>query len=248
MRKIHEVSKLTGVSVRALHHYDRIGLLPATQVTEKGYRLYDDAALERLQHILLFKELQFSLKEIKEILDSPDFDREKALTQQIRLLELKREHLDNLLILARGIKETGVKDMDFSAFDTKKMDEYARQAKASWGTTPEYQEFEQRSKGRSREEEQSLGVRFMSVFAEIGKIRDGSPEDPQAKALAKKIQDFITENYYTCSDEILLALGEAYAGGGPMTENIDRAGGEGTGAFACRAIRAYVASKKAREA
>ena len=245
MMKIHEVSRLTGVSVRALHHYDRIGLLPATEVTEKGYRLYDDTALERLQHILLFKELQFSLKEIRAILDSPDFDREKALAQQIRLLKLKREHLDNLLELAQGIRTMGVKALDFNAFDTKKMDEYAAEAKASWGTTPEYKEFEKKSKGRSREEEQNLNVRFMAIFAELGQIRDQSPDDPRAIALAKKIQDFITDNFYTCSDEILLSLSQAYACGGSMTENIDKAGGKGTGEFAREAIKAYLDAKQA---
>ena len=71
MRSVHEVSKLSGVSIRALHHYDAIGLLPATEVTRAGYRLYDDAALERLQTILLFRELEFPLKEIKKILDKP---------------------------------------------------------------------------------------------------------------------------------------------------------------------------------
>ena len=85
-----EVSKISGVSIRALQHYDNIGLLPATEVTRAGYRLYDDTALERLQYILLFKELEFSLKEIKEILDSADFDRNRALEQQIRLLELRK--------------------------------------------------------------------------------------------------------------------------------------------------------------
>jgi len=108
MMKIHEVSNLTGVSIRSLRHYDEIGLLPATEVTEKGYQLYDDTALERLQHILLFKELQFSLKEIRGLLNDPGFDRDKALTQQITLLELKRKHLDNLLDLARGIQKIGV--------------------------------------------------------------------------------------------------------------------------------------------
>ena len=103
MRTVHEVSRLTGVSVRALHHYDRIGLLHPAKVTEAGYRLYDDAALERLQYILLFKELQFSLKEIKGILDSPDFDRGRALEQQITLLEMRKEHLENLIDFARGI-------------------------------------------------------------------------------------------------------------------------------------------------
>ena len=74
MKTVNEVSKLTGVSVRTLHHYDEIGLLKPTSTTEAGYRLYDDTALERLQHILLFRELQFPLKDIKAILDSPDFD------------------------------------------------------------------------------------------------------------------------------------------------------------------------------
>ena len=87
MKTVNEVSKLTGVSVRTLHHYDAIGLLKPTQVTAAGYRLYDDTALARLQTILLFRELQFPLKEIKSILDSPDFDREQALQQQIGLLE-----------------------------------------------------------------------------------------------------------------------------------------------------------------
>ena len=112
MKTVHEVGQLTGVSVRTLHHYDDIGLLKPTEVTEAGYRLYDDTALERLQHILLFRELQFPLKDIKEILDSPDFDRNRALEQQIELLTLKKEHLENLIIFARGIKCIGVRYMD----------------------------------------------------------------------------------------------------------------------------------------
>ena len=135
MMTVHEVSQISGVSIRALHHYDKIGLLPATEVTDAGYRMYDDTALERLQQILLFKELQFTLKEIKAILDSPDFDRGRVLEQQIQLLELRKEHLQNLIDLARGIKMIGVKHMSFEAFDTRKLDEYARQAKASWGQT-----------------------------------------------------------------------------------------------------------------
>ena len=93
MKTVNEVSKLTGISVRTLHHYDEIGLLKPTSITDAGYRLYDDIALERLQHILLFRELQFPLKDIKKILDSSDFDRNKALEQQIELLTMKKEHL-----------------------------------------------------------------------------------------------------------------------------------------------------------
>jgi len=243
MMTVHEVSRITGVSIRALHHYDRIGLLPATEVTGKGYRLYDDTALERLSHILLFKELQFSLKDIKEIMDSPGFDRTRALEQQIELLKLRREHIDNLIDLASGIKRTGVKHMDFTAFDTRKIDEYARQAKETWGATPEYHEFEEKSKGRSKEEEKNIGILFMQIFARIGEMKGESPESPEAQALVKEIQKFITEHYYTCSDEILASLGKAYGGGGSMNKNIDKAGGEGTGAFTSKAIEFYVKHK-----
>ena len=89
MMTVNEVSKLTGVSIRTLQYYDTIGLLPPTEYTEAGYRLYDDTAMERLQQILLFRELEFPLKEIRRIIDSPDFNRNKALEQQMKLLTMK---------------------------------------------------------------------------------------------------------------------------------------------------------------
>lgn len=246
MMTVNEVSKLSGVSIRSLHHYDKIGLLPATEVTAAGYRLYDDKALERLQMILLFKELQFPLKEITTILDNPEFDRSKALEQQIKLLELRKEHLENLIDLARGIKMIGVQKMSkmsFDAFYTRKIDEYAAQAKASWGTTDAYKEFEKKSAGRSREEEQVLGVQMMEIFAGFGKIRNKKPESEEAQALVEKLQNYITEHYYTCTDEILESLGQMYAGGGDMTSNIDKYAGESTAVFANEAIEAYILTK-----
>ena len=146
MRTISEVSRLSGVSRRTLQYYDEIGLLKPTKVTEAGYRLYDDEALAMLQQILLYRELQFPLKEISRILHSSDYDRNRALEQQIHLLTLKKEHLENLILYAKGFYGTGVKYVNFAAFDTRKMDEYARQAKESWGNTPQYREFEQKQK------------------------------------------------------------------------------------------------------
>ena len=133
MRTVKEVSKLTGVSVRTLHHYDAIGLLKPTEVTKAGYRLYDDTALGRLQNILLFRELRFPLKEIKAILDSPDFDPSEALAQQIRLLELQYKHLGELISFAREIQEKGVRKMDFHVFDKSEIEEYKAEAKEKWG-------------------------------------------------------------------------------------------------------------------
>ena len=240
MMTVHEVSKLTGVSVRALHHYDQLGLLKPAAVTEAGYRLYDEDSLVRLQSILLFRELQFPLKDIGAILDSPTFDRNRALDQQIRLLELKKEHLENLIDLAKGIQGVGVKPLtDFRAFDTKKIDEYAREAKASWGQTKEWKEYEQKSRGRTREDNAALAQGLMDIFREFGTVRNGDPASPEAQALVQKLQSYITEHYYTCSNEILQSLSKMYGGGGSMTENIDKVGGPGTGEFAERAIAAH---------
>lgn len=242
MKTVHEVSKLAGISVRTLHHYDAIGLLSPTKTTEAGYRLYDDDALERLQCILIFKELEFPLNDIKQILDSPNFERNKALEQQIKLLTMKKEHLENLIDLARGIQAIGVKKlMDFEAFDTKKIDEYAKQAKESYGTTPAYKEFEEKSKGRSKEQEKAIGIGMMNLFADFGKLLSLAPSDDIVQAKVAELRAYITEHFYNCTPEILSGLGEMYVGGGSMTENINNYAGEGTAELAAEAIRIYCA-------
>ena len=239
MRTVNEVSKLTGVSIRTLQYYDKIGLLKPTEYTESGYRLYDDTALETLQQILLFRELEFPLKEIREILSDPDFDRNQALEQQISLLTMKKERLQNLIDLARGIQLEGVKKMDFSAFDTQKIDEYTKQAKEKWGKTAEYKEFEEKAKNRNKEEERAVMEQFMQLFVDFGNMRDAGPESDGAQEQVKRLQDYITEHFYNCSKEILGSLGQMYAGGGEFTANIDRVGGEGTAKFTAEAIRVY---------
>ncbi|MBR3701058.1 MAG: MerR family transcriptional regulator [Clostridiales bacterium] len=239
MMTVNEVSKLAGVSIRTLQYYDKIGLLHPTGHTDAGYRLYDDTDLERLQHILLFRELEFSLKDIASIINSPDFDRSKALEQQIEMLKLKREHIDNLMNFAIGIKLLGVKHMDFKAFDRSKLDEYSRQAKDMYKESPEYKEMEEKSKNRTKEEEGILADRFMLLFKEAGTLKDTDPASPEAQDLVKRIQDFITENLYTCSKKILSGLGKMYSGGGDFTKNIDEYGGEGTAEFIDKAIQIY---------
>lgn len=239
MMTVHEVSKLTGVSIRALQYYDKIGLLKPTGYTQSGYRLYDDTALETLQQILLFRELEFPLKEIKEIISSADFDKEKALEQQITLLTMKKEYLEKLIRLAREIRYKGENKMDFSAFDTSKIEEYARRAKEQWGNTAEYKESEKKAKGRTKEEEKDMMVQFMQIFTEFGAIKDQAADGTEAQSQVKKLQDYITEHFYQCSDKILSGLGQMYAANGEFKENIDRAGGEGTAVFVSDAIRCF---------
>lgn len=241
MRTVNDVSRLTGVSIRALQYYDRIGLLKPAEYTASGYRLYDDTSLERLQQILLFRELEFSLQEIKKILDAPGFDKNKALDRQIELLGLKKDHLEKLIRFARGIKEQGVNNMDFKAFDTTEIDEYSRRAREEWGQTAAYREYEEKAKDRTKKEEKDLGDGLMRIFAELGQVKDLDPAGEKPQALIGKLQEYISGNYYSCTKEILNSLGKMYAAGGEFTENIDRAGGSGTAEFVNKAIGIYCA-------
>lgn len=243
MRTVNEVSKLTGVSIRTLQYYDTIGLLKPVGYTESGYRLYDDTSLERLQQILLFRELEFPLKEIKKILDAPNFDRNKALEQQIELLTMKKEHLENLITFALGIKGIGVKYMDFTAFDTKKIDEYCERAKEQWGQTAEYKEFEEKTKNWTDDEQTNVMNDFMQIFAQFGRMKEMNPSDDKVQLCVKKLQNFISEHFYQCSDKVLSGLGKMYDGGGEITVNIDAIGGAGTAHFTSEAIEIFCAQK-----
>ena len=239
MKTVKEIATITHVSVRTLHHYDAIGLLKPTQITEAGYRLYDDEALERLYLILLFRELEFPLNEIREILDAPDFDRNRVLEQQVELLKAKVDHLQTRIHLANGIKLLGVKNLKFKNWDPKKIDEYSAQAENLYGKTDAWQEYKKKSEGRSKAQESALGDGLMDLFAQLGTMKALSPENTEVQSWVKQLQSYITEHFYNCTPQILAGLGEMYAGGGSMTENIDAAGGPGTGEFARDAIRIY---------
>ena len=158
MMTVNEVSKITGVSIRALQYYDTIGLLKPVEYTASGYRLYDDTSLERLQQILLFRELEFPLKEIKGIIDAPNFDRNKALEQQIELLTMKKEHLENLINLARGIKGIGTnavqpEETAEGSNDSEKVQAEEAQPAESEQPVEEQQEKEEKVEEASAEEQ-----------------------------------------------------------------------------------------------
>lgn len=241
MMTIGEVSRIAHLSVRTLRHYDRIGLLRPCAATEAGYRLYDEDALKRLHTILLFRELEFPLADIRRILDTPGFDPMQALETQITLLTMRREHLDNLILLARGLKMKGLNNMsmNFDAFDTRKLDDYAAQAKAAWGDTPAYREFEQKHAGRTAEEDAGLERQLMDMLATFGKRRRIDPDCEEAQAMVQQLRNYLTANFYTCTIPILRYLADMYDGGGDFNRNIDQAAVEGTAAFLARAMRTY---------
>ena len=239
MMTVHEVSALTGVSIRALHHYDAIGLLKPTAVTEAGYRLYDEEAIARLHEIMLFRELDMPLKDIAAMMDSPGFDRSAALYDQLALLKLRRERLTRLIALTEDMIKGG-NDMDFSAFDDSKEREYAAEARKRWGDTAAWKEFEAKEAGRTEGQRRSAADGLMDIFAGFGRMKELPPDDPEVLAQVRKLQAHVTANWYECTDEMLSGLGRMYVTDPRFKENIDRAGGEGTAEFVSRAIEAYL--------
>lgn len=243
MKTVSEISKLTGVSVRALHHYDAIGLLKPAAVTEAGYRLYDDASLERLQSILLLRELEFPLAEIGRILDNPSFSAREALADQLRLLEMRRQKLSKLIDLTKALMDKGEGTMDFSAFKNDEYEKFTREAKEKWGGTAAYSEYDSRLKKNGAAAMDAAGRELTERLAAFGELKGGDPAGEAAQTAVSALQSFITANFYTCTDEVLLGLGEMYVGDGRFKKNIDEAGGEGTAEFIRSAIRAKAAKK-----
>lgn len=121
MKTVKEVSAITGVSIRTLRYYDEIGLLRPTELTDTGYRLYDNKALEKLQEILFFRELEIPLTDIKQIMDNPNFDKEQMLIRQKYLLEQKRNRLNGIIELITDVMK-GVNTMSFEAFSNEEVE------------------------------------------------------------------------------------------------------------------------------
>lgn len=241
--QIKEFARLTGVSVRTLHYYDEIKLLePAFVDEQNGYRFYDEKSLERMQEILFYRELDFSLKSISEILVFPNYNKQAALEKQKKLLILKKDRLEKIISAIDNAAKGEIFDMnvfDNSDFISER-NKYAAEAKEKWGKTAAYKEYEKKSSAYSKEKYNELNSAISDIFGEFAEcFRSGEKAyDANAQALVKKLQDFITENYYRCTDEILAGLGKMYIADERFKTNID-SHGSGTAEFVSAAIDAY---------
>ncbi|MDY6073550.1 MAG: MerR family transcriptional regulator [Eubacteriales bacterium] len=235
MKTVKAVSKIAGISVRTLQYYDHIGLLSPATRSEAGYRLYSDDDMRRLQRILLLRELDFPLKSIIEIMR----DGYISIDEQIEILELKKARLENLISLAKKIKVSRGDYMDFNAFNDEKIEDYSKRAKELWGKTEAYKEFESKQKGRSQDDFKLVNQQLMMLFREFADIKQRGPESKEAQTLVKKLQDFITTNYYACTNEILAGLGKLYESNSEFSKNIDEFAGEGAAEFAGKAIARF---------
>ena len=236
--QIKDFAEFTGVSVRTLHYYDEIGLLtPAFVDRSTGYRFYDENSLLRMQEILFYRELDFSLKSIGEILSSPNYDKNKALKEQKHLLTLKKERLERLISAIDGAVNG---ENVMKVFDNSEFEKHKDEVKEKWGKTDAYREHAQRTKNYSKQEWNDLAAGMDHIMAEFALCmrKDETPDSAEAQNLVKMLQNHITENYYLCTNEILAGLGQMYVADERFKNNIDKHA-DGTAAFICEAIGVY---------
>lgn len=212
LKTVNETAKLTGITIRTLHYYDEIGLLKPSNISEAGYRFYSDSDIAILQQILFLKEIGFELKQIKEIINNDNFDEKTALKQHKEILILKKKRIENLIKLVDDKLEGNV-NMSFSEFDESdiidKQEEYRKEVLERFGHTEAYKEFELKN-SKSNKQFNDIDKKAREIFGKIAEHLDSPPSCDEVQQLILQWQNHITENYYTCTNEILQCLGLMY--------------------------------------
>lgn len=234
--KVSEVAKLTGVSVRTLHYYDEIGLLKPAVVAENGYRLYSDGNLQQLQQILFFRELDFSLQEIKRILTDPNFVAIEALEAHRRTLVEKQARLKRLIqtIDQTILDEKGAilmtNEERFKGFDFTK-NEYEQEAREKWGNEAVD------NMNKKVMDNTSMQNKMNERFRTLANIRHDKPSSDEAqKEIARWFNDLNQIGNYSLA--AFQGLGEMYVADERFKENIDQFG-DGLAEFMCEAMRVF---------
>ncbi|NMO18029.1 MerR family transcriptional regulator [Pyxidicoccus fallax] len=227
---VSQVARLAKVSVRALHHYDEIGLLRPSERSEAGYRLYTQADLQRLQQVLFFRELGFPLEEIRRILGDPSFDLRSALLMQRQLLSERSARLDALLgavDAALDALEKGT-SMDqekmFEAFGDFDPTKYEAEVKERWGDTEAYKESARRTARYTKQDWQRMKAELDRIQKELAELLGAgrAPTEAAAMDLAEAWRQHISQWFYPCSYVMHRGLAEMYVGDSRFTESIDR--------------------------
>lgn len=223
MLTIKEVSKLCGVTTRTLHYYDEIGIFKPSVINESGYRLYSENSLIKLQEILFFKELDFSLKEIKNIIEDPSYDRKYALNMQKEILIKKKNRIEDLIkLIDKNINNDVILGLEkFKEEEIKLMEaNYKKEVKERWGNTLEYKEFKE--KGYSNNDNERFKEEIDGIFRRFKDVVKFGEESKEAQELVKVWHNYINNNFYTCSKEVLSNLGDMYIYDERFKNNIDK--------------------------
>ena len=257
---VSQVARMSGVSVRALHHYDEIGLLRPSGRSPAGYRLYDDADLEKLQQVLFFRELEFPLPEIQRMLGDPDFDLRSALRMQRQLLAEKTVRTSALIAavdaalarLEKGADVMSERDQTedeakdeaekadmFTAWREFKQEDYEEETRQRWGHTDAYKESKQRTARYTKQDWEKLGLEAEGIYRRAAALIDaGTPATSvEAMDLAEAHRQHITRWFYPCPKQMHRGLGELYVNDSRFTANIDRMHA-GLSRYLCEAFQA----------
>jgi len=227
---VGEVAALAGVTVRTLHHYDRIGLLSPSQRTSAGYRRYAPTDLDRLHRILVYRELGFPLEEVATLLDDPDADPAAHLRRQHRLL---RDRLDRTQAMVEAVeKEMEAQQMGisltpeerFELFGEGFSEDYEREAEERWGDTEAWAQSQRRTAAYGKEDWVRIkeeGEAIERRFAEA--LQGGVPADSeQAMDLAEEHRQQISRNFYDCPPAMHAGLGRMYVEDERFTAHYDQ--------------------------
>lgn len=248
--RVNELANLAGISIRTLRYYDQIGLLTPTSRSGAGYRIYGDNDLEKLQQILFWRELGFSLEQIKQLVNQPGFDRRQALQTQINLLQERARHFQRLADLAQDTLESekGVKKMNseelFRAFNYERMMEDQKQYEAEveerWGNTDAYRISKERTSKYTREDWEKINSIQMENMKELAQLyqAEAAYDEPRVLAVVTRNLQFINDHFYPCSLEMFSCLGSMYITDERFTAFYDRIA-PGLAAYYNEAIQHY---------
>src|SRR5215469_16041610 len=178
------VAEASGISIRTLHYYDDIGLLKPAQVSASNYRLYSEADLQKLQQILFFRELGFSLQQIKGILDSPDFDRRQALLHHKNALLMRSWRISRLIqTIDRTLdsEERIIAVTEQELFDGFDQTQYEEEAETLWGGQPAWKESQQRTRRYSKQDWKDIQAEAKMIAEAIAARMDHAPDDPEVQ-------------------------------------------------------------------
>ncbi|MFW6175001.1 MAG: MerR family transcriptional regulator [Chloroflexota bacterium] len=212
--QVKAAAEMSGVSVRTLRYYDEIGLLKPSSATPAGYRLYTDSDMERLQQVLFFREMGLSLRDIKVFLDSPEFDRKKALAMHREHLVERQRRLGKLLRSVDRTLEAMEKGVDmasewmFTGFDEGEARRYQEEARQRWGNDT-VDESLRRTAGYTEKDWQALHAEIDQITRGVADGMGGSPSEPVVQEWIGKW--FATINrFFDCSPEMFRGLDAMY--------------------------------------
>lgn len=243
---VGQIAEMAGITVRTLHHYDEIGLIQPSQRSESGYRLYDATAIDRLQEVLFFRELDFGLEDIRAILDQPTYERTQALHHQRSLLKGKADRIRSLIdAIERSIESeqqgaTMTNEEKLEVFGDFDPAEHEAEAEQRWGGTDEYAQSRKRTSDYTKADWDIINAENGEIYAEFVNLMPHGAGTHEARELVERHRQHISRWYYECSPQVHAGLGQMYVADQRFTDNIDKTA-VGLAAFMAEAFAAAYA-------